>query len=139
MPHSLTDEQQVAVAHFQTGESLKIEAFAGAGKTSTLVALAESAKAKSGHYFAFNKAIADDAKSRFSTTKVSASTVHSVAFMYVTRAFSFAPQKLKQSPTVNQVAHVLQAQPKGAYRLFNRLDLTEENMPQSFTTLSRII
>lgn len=119
----LTAEQLQAIDHFKSGDNLKIEAFAGTGKTSTLVELAKSAQGKSGHYFAFNRAIADDAKGRFPTW-VSTSTVHSVAYQYVRRAYSYSDQRLKLNPTINQVASILQTQPKGYYRFFDRLDLS---------------
>ncbi len=123
MNFQLTPEQLQAIDHFNSGENLKIEAFASAGKTATLVALAKAAQGKSGHYFAFNRSIADDAKGRFPSW-VSTSTVHSVAHQYVRRAYSYPDQKLNLNPTVNQVASILQTQPKGYYRFFDRLDLS---------------
>ena len=122
MRHPLTDEQRLVVEHFRSGECLKFEAFAGAGKTSTLTTLAEAGPNRSGHYFASNKAIADYARSQFPKS-VSTSTVHSVAYRYVSQAYSYSPQKLSQNPTVNQIAHLLQTMPKSFYRLFNRLDV----------------
>ena len=56
----LTNEQVQAVNYFKSKETLKVNAFAGAGKTSTLVEMAKSSK-HSGLYLAFNKKIATDA------------------------------------------------------------------------------
>lgn len=76
-----TDEQRHALALFQTGADLVIEAGAGAGKTSTLVLLAEWAdgEGKRGQYLAFNRAIVEDSAKRFPSS-VAARTIHSLAF-----------------------------------------------------------
>jgi hypothetical protein len=42
MPLAPTEEQNRAISQFKTGEPLKISAFAGAGKTSTLRFLADT-------------------------------------------------------------------------------------------------
>ena len=63
----LTEEQEKAVELFKTSSSLKISAFAGTGKTTTLTALGKSTS-KSGLYLAFNKSIATDAKKKFPRT-----------------------------------------------------------------------
>ena len=52
-----TDEQTLAVDKFKTGRPLKITAFAGTGKTSTLIQMARTRPSR-GLYLAFNKAIA---------------------------------------------------------------------------------
>jgi hypothetical protein len=84
--YELTEEQQVAVKLFSTGKSLAIEAGAGTGKTSTLVAIAESTDRR-GSYVAFNKAIVTDAGEKL-PPNVSASTAHSLAFRQVGRQFA---------------------------------------------------
>lgn len=61
----LTAEQDHAVDLAETGGSLKIEAYAGAGKTSTLVAVGDALEGKRGLYIAFNKTIADEAARKF--------------------------------------------------------------------------
>ena len=78
MSHELTAEQRDAVRLFATGASLAIEAGAGTGKTSTLIAIAESTS-KRGQYVAFNKSIVEDAKAKM-PANVNASTAHSLAF-----------------------------------------------------------
>ena len=81
-----TKEQLDAVKLFQTGENLKISAFAGAGKTSTLKMISRS-REQSGLYLAFNKKIADEAKAGF-PGHVECRTTHSVAFRAVKERFS---------------------------------------------------
>ena len=76
-----TDEQTQAVEKFQTARLLKIAAFAGTGKTSTLILMAQSRKSK-GLYLAFNKAIATEAQERFPPT-VNCRTTHSLAYRAV--------------------------------------------------------
>jgi hypothetical protein len=79
--YPITEEQDVAVDLAITGESLKIEARAGAGKTTTLRAVARELPGK-GLYIAFNKAIADEASRVFPKT-VMCRTVHSLAYREV--------------------------------------------------------
>lgn len=75
---SPTDEQMAAVRAFQTGEDVKINAFAGSGKTSTLALLAGATEG-SGLYVAFNRACVKDAAGRFGSN-VQCRTVHGVAY-----------------------------------------------------------
>lgn len=77
-PFKLTAEQDQAVQLFLTQKSLKINAFAGTGKTSTLAAIAHSDN-RHGIYLAFNKTIATDASKRF-PRHIDCRTVHSLAF-----------------------------------------------------------
>jgi len=77
--HYLTDEQQTALELALTGESVKIEAGAGAGKTSTLAAISAAQSDKRGLYIAFNKAIANDAAASF-PSNVTCKTAHALAF-----------------------------------------------------------
>jgi hypothetical protein len=55
--HRPTDEQATAIRTFREGGSMKISAFAGTGKTSTLQFLANE-NPRRGLYLAFNKSIA---------------------------------------------------------------------------------
>lgn len=77
-----TDEQIAVIDAFGTGETLVVQAMAGAGKTSTTRMCAESQPTKRGVYVAFNKAIATDAQASFPRSCV-AFTVHSLAFRAV--------------------------------------------------------
>jgi F-box protein, helicase, 18 len=82
MALKITDEQRdirEAGATLPEGDHMKVVAFAGAGKTSTLKETA-AAIPKSGLYLAFNKAIADEARRKFAATRCSASTMHGLAY-----------------------------------------------------------
>lgn len=72
-----TPEQVEAIKHFKNGGSLKINAYAGTGKTSTLEFLAHSTSRR-GQYIAFNRSIVKDAKDKFPDT-VNCSTTHGMA------------------------------------------------------------
>jgi F-box protein 18 (helicase) len=59
---NLTDEQHAicqAARDLDVGSSLKIQAFAGTGKTTTLAAIAESLAQRKFLYLVFNRAAAD--------------------------------------------------------------------------------
>lgn len=80
-----TDEQRLAQAAFSAGKDLAIEAGSGAGKTSTMILLAQSTPRR-GQFVAFNKAITQDAAARVPST-VNCSTAHSLAFRAVGHTF----------------------------------------------------
>lgn len=73
-----TNEQAAIFDCAGTTSLLKVEALAGTGKTSTLEMLSHRLRGK-GLYLAFNRAIALEAKRRFSN-KVTCRTFHSLAF-----------------------------------------------------------
>ena len=75
---SPTEEQQQAIDQFSKGGSLKINAFAGTGKTSTLEFLAHNTSRR-GQYIAFNRAIVQEAKQKFPNS-VDCATSHGLAF-----------------------------------------------------------
>lgn len=77
---SLTVEQQEVVR--SKANLLVVKAFAGAGKTSTLVEYAEARPNSRGLYLAFNRSVADEAKQRFPES-VDSRTSHSMAFSAV--------------------------------------------------------
>lgn len=81
MAFTPTDEQAHAVEIAKLGESMAIEALAGAGKTSTLKLVAEALPGR-GAYVAFNKKIVTEAQERFPSS-VACSTAHSLAFRAV--------------------------------------------------------
>jgi hypothetical protein len=85
-----TDEQLLAVEKFRSGRPLKIAAFAGAGKTSTLKMLAEARQTK-GVYLAFNRSIAAEAKAKF-PRNVDCRTTHAIAFRAVMPIYGSAPK-----------------------------------------------
>lgn len=73
-----TAEQLEALRLFLEGKSLVIQAGAGAGKTSSLVLLAENSVLR-GQYIAFNGPIVKEARTVFPST-VNCSTAHSLAY-----------------------------------------------------------
>ena len=77
----LTDEQVVAVDAFRGGHSIAIQAGAGTGKTSTLIAIGKSTTLN-GTLIAFNRAIVADVKGRL-PRNITARTGHSVAYQQV--------------------------------------------------------
>jgi hypothetical protein len=81
-----TQEQIQAIELFQTRQNLKLAAFAGAGKTSTLKMLANSSEHR-GLYLAFNRKTADEAKAGF-PGHVDCRTTHSIAFQAIKGGFS---------------------------------------------------
>jgi superfamily I DNA/RNA helicase len=102
----LTDEQGYAVDLFKTSKTLKISAFAGTGKTSTLVSVAKSTP-KKGLYLAFNKSIAAEASGKFPRS-VDCRTMHSLAFRAIPSAYRGNTAKLTNALHPNQVAQLLE-------------------------------
>ncbi|MEV6886186.1 UvrD-helicase domain-containing protein [Streptomyces sp. NPDC051135] len=76
-----TDEQTAAADAFHAGQHLALQAGAGTGKTTTLALLAH-ATTRRGRYLAYNRAIAQDARSRFPDT-VQCKTAHALAYAAV--------------------------------------------------------
>jgi hypothetical protein len=87
-PHDLA----VSRAH-----DLKVKAYAGAGKTSTLRMIADRLADQRGNYLAFNKDIATEAKRKF-PGNVTCRTVHSLAFSSVDRALTAKLNLAKEPP-----------------------------------------
>ena len=97
-----TLEQDVAIEKFRTGKVIKIAAFAGTGKTSTLLLLADT-KHQRGLYLAFNKSIAQEAREKF-PNHVDCRTTHSIAVRYVRGLGQYSRGKLFDSINANQLA-----------------------------------
>ncbi|MEU7061749.1 UvrD-helicase domain-containing protein [Streptomyces sp. NPDC046197] len=76
-----TDEQTAATDAFHAGDHLALQAGAGTGKTTTLTLLAR-ATTRRGRYLAYNRAIAQDARTRFPDT-VQCKTAHALAYAAV--------------------------------------------------------
>lgn len=85
-PYIPTDEQLAALEMAKTGDSFKIVAYAGAGKTSTLKLISEQLSGR-GLYLAFNKAIATEAQAKFASN-IKCQTFHALAFRHVDRAIT---------------------------------------------------
>jgi hypothetical protein len=81
MSHSFkpTPEQHAVVDAVLGGSDLKVKAYAGAGKTSTLRLVADRLGNRRGSYLAFNREIAEQARRGF-PPNVNARTVHSLAY-----------------------------------------------------------
>ncbi|XP_053718510.1 F-box DNA helicase 1 isoform X1 [Synchiropus splendidus] len=76
----LTREQQLILSHtIQNDHVVKIKAFAGTGKTTTLVQYAEQFPHLRFLYVAFNKSVASEARKRF-PHNVDCRTAHSLAY-----------------------------------------------------------
>lgn len=83
----LTDEQQAVVEAARRGESFKVAAFAGTGKTTSLTLAARALAGKNVLYLVFNKAQQKAAEARFNELKaqdprlkIEARTAHSMAW-----------------------------------------------------------
>ncbi|AEN07983.1 MULTISPECIES: UvrD-helicase domain-containing protein [unclassified Streptomyces] len=76
-----TDEQTAAADAFHAGQHLALQAGAGTGKTTTLALLARTTTRR-GRYLAYNRAIAQDACTRFPDT-VQCKTAHALAYAAV--------------------------------------------------------
>ena len=94
-------EQQRAVELFHSGGNLRIDAYAGTGKTTTLRLLATSKPGRA-QYLAFNRSIAAEAQQRF-PAYVKCATTHSVAFRGVRRILHYPEWKLTGSLTTNLI------------------------------------
>ena len=82
---NLTDEQHAicqAARDLDVGSSLKIQAFAGTGKTTTLAAIAESLARRKFLYLVLNRAAADEAERKM-PSNVMVRTAHALAFRSV--------------------------------------------------------
>ena len=94
---NLTQEQQ-AICHaardLGVSSSLKIQAFAGTGKTTTLAAVAESLPQRKFLYLVFNRAAADEAELKM-PSNVTVRTAHALAFRSVGYAYK---SRLASSP-----------------------------------------
>lgn len=86
-PHALTPEQQQIVR--STARRLRVQAYAGTGKTATLVAYAQARPDQRILYLAFNKPIQREAARRF-PGHVTCLTTHALAYRRIGRAFQEA-------------------------------------------------
>lgn len=104
--HKPTAEQEAALDAFATEGSVRINAFAGAGKTSTLQMLAH-ATSRRGQYIAFNRSIVADAKTKFPSS-VNCSTTHGLAFRATSAAFRQCSEKMTGKISAQKLAEVLE-------------------------------
>jgi energy-coupling factor transporter ATP-binding protein EcfA2 len=108
-----TLEQKRVIEAAKTGQDLIVQALAGTGKTTTLKLLAEALSNKTGTYIAFNKAIVDEARTKF-PSNVNCKTAHSLAFASV--GFKYKSRiDTAQRVTFSQMANWMDA-PKIAFK-----------------------
>ncbi len=81
-----THEQTAAADAFRNGDHLTLQAGAGTGKTTTLDLLARTTK-RQGRYLAYNRAIAQNAATRF-PGNVQCKTAHALAYAAVGHRYS---------------------------------------------------
>ena len=130
--HTPTDEQIGALEMAQTGESFKIVAYAGAGKTTTLKLISENLRGR-GLYLAFNKAIANEAQGKF-PPNVRCQTFHSLAFRHVSRDVTAKISLPRLTPS--RLAAELNLKPIGAER---RIDGVVKSVTLTPAKLANII
>lgn len=87
MTRTPTEEQTAIIEAVSGGETLKVEALAGTGKTSTLVMIAERYPRRRGLYLAYNAALKKEAIGKFPAW-VDCKTVHGLAYREFGRRFS---------------------------------------------------
>ena len=101
-----TQEQQEAIELFADGRNLRINAFAGAGKTTTLRMIAEYAGGRRGLYIPFGKSTAAEAAARFPES-VECRTQHSLAYRATPSEFHRHKGKMTRPVNANAVAEIL--------------------------------
>ncbi|AOA59362.1 DNA helicase [Acinetobacter larvae] len=93
-----TAEQSLAITQAAKGESFKVIAYAGTGKTTTLEMISNALSQRRGMYLAFNKAIANEAQAKFHQN-VNCRTFHSLAFRSVPRGVTDKLRLPRLSPS----------------------------------------
>ncbi len=100
-----TQEQERTVELFSTEKSIKVNAYAGTGKTTTLRMLGRSTN-RMGMYLAFNKSIATEAQGTF-TGNVSCRTMHSLAFRAMISEIDNAVKMTSAIPSPHMIVSLL--------------------------------
>ncbi|MBJ9721744.1 AAA family ATPase [Acinetobacter calcoaceticus] len=93
-----TYEQAIAIDNARLGQSFKVIAYAGTGKTTTLQMISDAMPQRRGMYLAFNKAIAGEAQNKFHRN-VDCRTFHSLAFRSVPRGVTDKLRLPRLSPS----------------------------------------
>lgn len=96
--HQPTPEQAIAIEQACQGQSFKVIAYAGTGKTTTLQMMSAAMPKRRGMYLAFNKAIATEAQSKFGGN-VDCRTFHSLAYRHVARGITDKLRLPRLSPS----------------------------------------
>ncbi|XP_065531647.1 F-box DNA helicase 1 isoform X4 [Lathamus discolor] len=104
----LTHEQQRVLNHkIERGQIVKIMAFAGSGKTSTLAKYAEKFAGLRFLYVAFNKAVAERGKSVF-PRNVTCRTFHSLAYGSIGKHYNEKGKLIFSKMSVYSISSLLQ-------------------------------
>ncbi|NWR43627.1 FBH1 helicase, partial [Regulus satrapa] len=128
----LTHEQQRILNHrIEPGQTVKIMAFAGTGKTSTLVKYAEKFPELKFLYLAFNKAVTEKGKKVF-PRNVTCKTFHSLAFGSVGRHYKDKGRLNFSKMSVFSVSFLLQTR-KGQ-SLFVRGKMVAQTLENFFAS-----
>ncbi|NXR17935.1 FBH1 helicase, partial [Cinclus mexicanus] len=128
----LTHEQQRILNHkIEPGQTVKIMAFAGTGKTSTLVKYAEKFRELKFLYLAFNKAVAEKGKKVF-PRNVTCKTFHSLAFGSIGRHYKDKGKLNFSKMSVYSISFLLQSR-KGQ-SLFIRGKLVSKTLENFFSS-----
>jgi superfamily I DNA/RNA helicase len=85
-PMRPTSEQSAIVAAVARDIDIAINALAGTGKTTTLKLIADQVAPRRGYYVAFNKAIVNDARTKFPES-ITCVTAHSLAYRAIGHRF----------------------------------------------------
>lgn len=101
----LTEEQNDIIQTAKTGVNIAINAFAGAAKTSTCIAVAHELQHKS-LYIAFNKSVAEEATGKFPSW-VDCRTLHSLAFRGVVFNEPRFKEKIRASWDYRQIRDLI--------------------------------
>ncbi|XP_030325376.1 F-box DNA helicase 1 [Calypte anna] len=133
----LTHEQQRILNHrIEQGQIVKIMAFAGTGKTSTLVKYAEKFPNLNFLYVAFNKAVAERGRSVF-PSNVTCKTFHSLAFGSVGKQYKEKGKLNFSKMSVLAISSLLQNQ-KGQ-SLFIRGKTVSQTLENFFASADKEI
>ncbi len=100
-------EQEGALEHYRSGQDMKLIAVAGAGKTTTLRLMAESAP-KRLLYLAFNRSIKEEAERKF-PKNVDVKTLHGLAFGKVIKGKDPFEAKFRAGEGQVRPHHVIEA------------------------------
>ena len=101
----------------QRNESLKIQACAGSGKTSTLLEIAKANPNQNFLYLAFNKSIVEEAKKKF-PQNVIVKTIHSLAYSRIINSNGY---KITNKHTFDDYQGILGINNYNDFILFNQI------------------
>jgi hypothetical protein len=109
-----TQQQQDVIDAVLGGLDTKVQAMAGTGKTSTLVALSRRIGEKGGQaiYIAFNKTVQEEAERRMEGLPVEAKTGHGVAYQWAQKNMPHLNIRMSNLDPTKPIAFYKDGQPK---------------------------